>query len=261
MVGSWPRATLPLMPQSTQKPASDRANPSVPRNVFRSLPSVRSGSTLRHFSWLHLAALGLAVLLAFGAGCDRNIEAFQPGEEPSPPDLARIFPAPAGGVGSGEAESAGGAANAAAGQPARGAVPPARAESATAQPAESAAGAPAAATEAAPIEGEIDIAAELADARPPGAILFVIARNAGARRGPPLAVLRIPEPSFPLAFSIGPENVMIPTMQFAGSISLSARLDADGNAMTRGAGDISSAVQEPLAPGATGVRLLLDQPG
>jgi hypothetical protein len=92
-------------------------------------------------------------------------------------------------------------------------------------------------------------------------VLFVIARPQGARGGPPLAVLRIPNPDFPLEFSIGPENVMIPSMRFEGAISLSARLDADGNAMTRGAGDLSSVVQESLAPGTTGVQLLLSEKG
>ena len=46
-------------------------------------------------------------------------------------------------------------------------------------------------------------------------------------------------------------------MRFAGEISLSARLDADGNAMTRTAGDISSATVAGLSPGDAGVRLLL----
>ena len=97
--------------------------------------------------------------------------------------------------------------------------------------------------------------------RPDGGVLFVIARPQGATGGPPLAVLRIPSPEFPLAFTIGPENVMIPSMQFAGAISISARLDADGNAMTRGSGDISSATVEGLSPGAEGVRLVLSERG
>ena len=200
------------------------------------------------------AALSFLLLLL---ACDRNIEPYQPGEESRPPDLARIFPTPA----SGESETAG---EQTAG--ARGALPPSRAEGSRT----GVAGAPAlaagpaladAGTAAAPIEGRIEIDPALAKARPAGGVLFVIARPQGARGGPPLAVLRIPSPEFPLEFSIGPENVMIPSMQFAGSISLSARLDADGNAMTRGPDDISSPIQEPLAPGTTGVRLMLSERG
>ncbi len=181
-------------------------------------------------------------------GCDRNVEPYQPGEQPRDPDLARIFPGPPGGVGS--VQNAGSAS----GTPDRTALPPSRAEgSATAATPAEAAGAP--------IEGVVELAPELAAARPDGGVLFVIARPQGARGGPPLAVLRIPSPSFPLEFSIGPDDVMIPSMTFAGAISLSARLDADGNAMTRGAGDISSPVLEPLSPGTTGVALRLSERG
>ncbi len=193
-------------------------------------------------------AIGL--FLALAAACDRNIEPFQPGEESSPPDLARIFPGPP----AGEAEV--GAANSptgysGTGQVARQALPPSRAE----------AGRPDPAAGAAPIEGQIEIAPNLVSARPPGGVLFVIARPEGTRGGPPLAVLRIDAPSFPVSFRIGPDNVMIPSMQFAGSISLTARLDADGNAMTRGASDLSGAVTEALTPGARGVRLVLSERG
>ena len=137
------------------------------------------------------------------------------------------------------------------GQAARQALPPSRTE--VARPADSAG--------AAPIQGQIEIAPNLVSARPAGAVLFIIARPEGTRGGPPLAVLRIDEPSFPVSFQIGPDDVMIPSMQFAGSISLTARLDADGNAMTRGASDLSGAVGEALTPGATGVRLVLSERG
>ncbi|MEE8165377.1 MAG: hypothetical protein V3T64_07405, partial [Myxococcota bacterium] len=188
--------------------------------------------------------------LALAAACDRNIEPFQPGEESRPPDLARIFPGPP----PGEAEA--GAANSPTGDSgtgpvARQALPPSRAE----------AGRSDAAAGAAPIEGQIEIAPNLVSARPAGGVLFVIARPEGTLGGPPLAVLRFDQPSFPVPFRIGPDDVMIPSMQFAGSISLTARLDADGNAMTRGASDLSGAVAEALTPGATGVRLVLSERG
>jgi hypothetical protein len=190
----------------------------------------------------------ILVLLSLAVGCDRNIEPYQAGEEPSQPDLARIFPGRLAGSG------APGEAGAADGQAGRTALPPSRTESGTT-------GSSAPATSAAPIVGQIELSAELEGVRPEGGVLFVIARAQGARRGPPLAVLRIPSPDFPLSFSIGPDDVMIPTMRFEGNISLTARLDADGNAMTRGEGDISSAVEEPLSPGASGVQLLLSERG
>jgi hypothetical protein len=195
-----------------------------------------------------LATLGVAVLV----GCDRNIEPYRPGEEPRAPDLARIFPKPTAGEMGGEETSGAD----------RAALPPSRTESGGGPEAGGAlADASAPAGGAGPISGRIELAPELAAARPDGAVLFVIARPQGARGGPPLAVLRIPEPEFPYEFEIGPADVMIPSMRFEGPISLSARLDADGNAMTRGESDLSSAPAEPLTPGTTGVALVLGQKG
>jgi hypothetical protein len=187
----------------------------------------------------------ILLMIAALVGCDRNIEPYQPGEQPSEPDLTKIFPGPARSPATEETAGADSRA------PDRSALPPSRAEGS----------AVATAPAAAPIEGRIELPSELALARPDSAVLFVIARPQGVQGGPPLAVLRIPNPDFPVEFSIGPANVMIPSMRFEGAISLSARLDADGNAMTRGSGDISSQVEEPLAPGATGVTLLLTERG
>ena len=84
-------------------------------------------------------------------------------------------------------------------------------------------------------------------------------RRAGVERGPPLAVRRIPSPSLPLEFEIGPQHAMIEGMPFTGDIALTARLDADGDAMTRRPGDLGGAADAPVAPGASGVVLVLNQ--
>jgi hypothetical protein len=122
---------------------------------------------------------------------------------------------------------------------------------------ESAAGAPPAAATSAAIEGMLELAPDLAGRVPPGAVLFVIARTAPS--GPPLAVVRVATPTFPAKFSIGPEDRMIQSMPFAGEIRISARIDADGNAMTRDPGDLHGAVENPNAPGDRGVALLIDE--
>jgi hypothetical protein len=108
----------------------------------------------------------------------------------------------------------------------------------------------------APIEGTITLAPTLASQPPAGAVLFLIARTASA--GPPLAVKRIPNPQFPLEFSIGPDDRMIQTRPFAGDIRLSARLDGDGNATSRSPGDLQGEAGATHAPGATGVELVID---
>jgi len=126
-----------------------------------------------------------------------------------------------------------------------------------AAPQSPATGAPPTAAASEAIEGTLDLAPALAGRVPSGAVLFVIART--AQRGPPLAVLRIENPSFPLTFSIGPENRMIQSMPFAGDISISARVDADGNAMTKSPGDLQGTSAKPSAPGDRGVVLVIDE--
>jgi hypothetical protein len=172
----------------------------------------------------------LAVVLLAHSGCNRNMEPYVPGEEPKEPDLSRIFPAGA------EVEQA----------------------PVTAMPAMPAAPgqAPAAITPQ-PIEGTIEVAAELADRIPDGATLFLIARMGDA--GPPTAVVRIDSPSFPLEFSLGPEHRMIQTLPFRGPLQLTARLDADGNAGTRTPGDLQGSYPEPVDPGAKSLQLTLDE--
>jgi cytochrome c-type biogenesis protein CcmH len=107
-----------------------------------------------------------------------------------------------------------------------------------------------------PIEGTIELAPDLAGRVPPGAVLFVIARTAPV--GPPLAVLRIPNPSFPHPFSIGPDDRMIQSMPFAGDIRITVRVDGDGNVMSRNSGDLQGGSDVPNAPGDRGVTLLID---
>lgn len=86
-------------------------------------------------------------------------------------------------------------------------------------------------------------------------VLFVIARSSAA--GPPLAVKRLPAGPFPLSFEIGPGDVMIQGRPFAGPITLTARLDRDGDPLTRGNDDLAAELASPVEPGATGLELVL----
>ncbi len=89
-------------------------------------------------------------------------------------------------------------------------------------------------------------------------VLFVIARSAGG--GPPLAVKRLPIGPFPLAFEIGPADVMMTGRSFSGPITLSARIDRDGNPLTRDAGDAAAALPASVEPGARDIELTLLAP-
>ena len=107
------------------------------------------------------------------------------------------------------------------------------------------------------ISGTIDVAPALrakAEGKP---ILFLIARKGGG--GPPLAVVRVANPRFPLAFEISKRNVMIPGVPFEGMVSLSARLDADGSAGPAGAGDLEGRTAQPVRVGQRNVRIVIDK--
>jgi len=107
------------------------------------------------------------------------------------------------------------------------------------------------------IEGVLELAPDLAGRIPPGAVLYLIART--VQGGPPLAVVRVAAPRFPMPFSIGPDNRMNQSMPFAGDLLITARVDGDGNAMTRNPGDLQGASETPSAPGDRGIRLLIDE--
>ena len=109
--------------------------------------------------------------------------------------------------------------------------------------------------------GEIRGTLRVADGAevPSGAVLFVIARAQGG--GPPLAVKRLPAGPFPQSFAIGPQDAMIAGRPFAGPILLSARIDTDGDPLTRAPGDLAAQAESPLEPGADSVDLVLAPSG
>jgi hypothetical protein len=178
--------------------------------------------------------LASCLLLVLVFGCDRNIEPFVPGEEPSEPDLSKIFPE--------------GAERSAQAQPS---MPPAP----RGIPPVADAGAEGAGGDAAPVRGTLRLAEGLE--APAGAIGFLIARRGAG--GPPLAVKRIAELSFPREFELGPGDRMIASVPFAGPLTLTFRVDADGNATSRDPGDLQGAAAAPVDVGATGVEILIDE--
>jgi hypothetical protein len=183
------------------------------------------------------------LIAALALGCDRNLEPFDPGEEPREPNLSKIFPE--------GAERAG--------RPGPG-LPPAPGEPQTgrgAPPLAAEAGDGAGGVSGPPITGTVSLADTLDAPVPSGAVLFIIARRGAG--GPPLAVKRVPKPSFPLEFTLGPEDRMIQAMPFEGPIQISARVDADGNATSRDPGDLQGDAPGSVDPGATGVQVVIDQ--
>lgn len=176
-------------------------------------------------------AVALLLLLALALACDRNVEPYDPDEKVETPDLSKIFPEAAERAGDGEAM--------------RQAMPAAEAPVAPAP------------RGGAPLRGTIRLAPGFEARVPSGAVLFLIARTGGG--GPPTAVRRIPEPSFPLEFEIGPGDRMIEAMPFDGPFQLSARIDADRNAMTRSPGDLQGEANGSYAPGDEDIEIVIDE--
>lgn len=105
-----------------------------------------------------------------------------------------------------------------------------------------------------PIRGVITLGKKLESGT-----LFLILRPKGAKKGPPIAVRRYVKPKFPLKFELDSKNVMIPGTSFEGPFDLFARMDQDGNAMTKQPGDMVNAKPVAVRPGDLKVKLALDK--
>ncbi len=174
-------------------------------------------SRVRNWIWLGL------LLLISSAGCDRRME----------PWIAREAEVP-------ESE-----------RPVR--IPGLSAPIVRSQPSASSTVVPSPRRGAAPIRGTLQLADE--ETAGPGGVLFLIARSSEV--GPPLAVKRLPVGPFPMAFEIGPTDVMVPGTPFAGPIQLMARVDSDGNPLTVETGELTGRLSTTVEPGASDLELIL----
>jgi len=129
-----------------------------------------------------------------------------------------------------------------------------------APPAPQAAGAQTGTTEisATRVAGVVEVAPDLAAAIPGNATLYLIVRVAGREGGAPLAVQQMSAPSFPYEFEITERDSMIEGTPLIGEMSITARVDQDGDAFTTTPGDLSGEVS-PVVAGDTDIVLLLDE--
>lgn len=124
--------------------------------------------------------------------------------------------------------------------PAAGAEPPA-----AGAPAPSGAGA---------LAGVIELPEAMRAKVGPGALVFVTVREAGVAQGPPVAVKRLSATSFPLEFSIDASDSMM-GQPLPSRARVEARVDSDGNPLTRNPEDPSALLDEVAA--GTRLRLVL----
>lgn len=107
------------------------------------------------------------------------------------------------------------------------------------------------------VSGVVDLDPALGGQMPESAVLFVTVRPRGEAAGPPVAVKRLPA-RFPAAFAIGPGDSMM-DQPLPERMRVEARLDSDGDPMTRDTGD-PSARADDVASGARGLSLVLKRP-
>ena len=110
------------------------------------------------------------------------------------------------------------------------------------------------------VQGTISVDPKLKAKLDGRAVLFIIARSANSSGGPPLAVKKVDRPVFPLSYSLGSENVMMPGVSFSGKVKISARLDKDGNPMTREAGNLMGEYKKnPVEVGSQKIDIVIDR--
>ena len=108
------------------------------------------------------------------------------------------------------------------------------------------------------IVGQLELSEDLKDSVQPGDPIFLIARSAAT--GSTLAVARLEVPKqFPLAFRLSGENVMMAGRSLAGKVKVLARIDKDGEALSKKPGDITGEVEGIIEVPAKGVVLVLNK--
>ncbi len=108
------------------------------------------------------------------------------------------------------------------------------------------------------ITGVVELVPELADGVPENATLYLIVRVAGREGGAPLAVQQVPNAVYPLEFVLTERDSMIPGTPLVGEMSITARVDQDGDAFTTTDGDLRGQTA-PVVAGDTDVVVRLSE--
>lgn len=110
------------------------------------------------------------------------------------------------------------------------------------------------------ITGEIVLPAATAKTKPTGT-LYLVARRLSdnpTARGTLIAVKKLPATSFPLPFSLSAADMPFQNGPFDGDLTLTARIDQDGDPMTHQKGDVFGTLPK-VRVGSRDVKLALDQ--
>lgn len=89
-------------------------------------------------------------------------------------------------------------------------------------------------------------------------VLFIMARESqgGGRAGRLVAVKRMGKVKFPHRYELSSKDVMVPGIPFAGPFIVNARIDKDGDPMTKGEADLYAVFTSEVKAGQEGVHLV-----
>lgn len=90
--------------------------------------------------------------------------------------------------------------------------------------------------------------------------LFVVARPAGTKEGPPLAVIKMVGMSFPAEYRLAQEDVMMPGAWFRGKLDIKASLRKSGFVGVPTKHDLAGSAKAAVEPGTKGVDIELAPP-
>ncbi len=110
------------------------------------------------------------------------------------------------------------------------------------------------------IRGSLNLADSVKAKVPAGGTIFLIARGLSPTGGvgPVLAAKRLTVGAWPQPFELSASDVMLAGTSLQGKVVLGARVDQDGDAMTKQAGDVEG-ISTPVEVPASGVVVLLDK--
>ena len=111
------------------------------------------------------------------------------------------------------------------------------------------------------VSGTLTVAPALKDQVKAGDTIYIVARAidaSGAVARTPVAVDRLVAGTFPMPFQLSAANAMVAGSPFAGPMQITARVDKDGEAMTREEGDVEGTVKVTVPQ--KDVQITLDTP-
>jgi hypothetical protein len=105
------------------------------------------------------------------------------------------------------------------------------------------------------VSGTITVAPSVKDAIKPGDVIFVVVRQ-GDEKGTMLGAKRYVADRFPLSFELDNRDAMFAGTKFGGPVTITARVDKDGDATTKLPGDVVGVAHAEV--GNRDIKLLID---